>query len=117
MATKIFVRERRKVEKGEKKPRFRGVGVSGGGARGAPPAEQLAAVMTCPGSAGQPCSQVTVWRFIQRSGIIVSAFPNRTAVSMPNRKMPSGFGDGPTRAWSMLPGMLQFLAMAAPKWL
>ena len=30
MATKIFVRERRKVEKGEKKPRFRVVGVSGG---------------------------------------------------------------------------------------
>jgi hypothetical protein len=30
MATKIFVRERRKVEKGEKKPRFRAVGVSGG---------------------------------------------------------------------------------------
>ncbi len=29
MAT-IFVRERRKVEKGEKKPRFRVVGVSGG---------------------------------------------------------------------------------------
>jgi hypothetical protein len=29
MATKIFVRERRKVEKGEKKPRFRVVGVSG----------------------------------------------------------------------------------------
>jgi hypothetical protein len=29
MATKIFVRERRKVEKGEKKPRFRLVGVSG----------------------------------------------------------------------------------------
>jgi hypothetical protein len=29
MATKIFVRERRKVEKGEKKPRFRIVGVSG----------------------------------------------------------------------------------------
>ncbi len=29
MATKIFVRERRKVEKGEKKPRFRMVGVSG----------------------------------------------------------------------------------------
>jgi len=27
---KIFVRERRKVEKGEKKPRFRFVGVSGG---------------------------------------------------------------------------------------
>jgi hypothetical protein len=30
MATKIFVRERRKVEAGEKKPRFRVVGVSGG---------------------------------------------------------------------------------------
>jgi hypothetical protein len=30
MAMKIFVRERRKVEKGEKKPRFRVVGVSGG---------------------------------------------------------------------------------------
>jgi hypothetical protein len=29
MATKIFVRERRKVEKGEKKPRFRVVGVQG----------------------------------------------------------------------------------------
>ena len=29
MATKIFVRERRKVEKGEKKPRFRVVGLSG----------------------------------------------------------------------------------------
>jgi hypothetical protein len=29
MATKIFVRERRKVEMGEKKPRFRIVGVSG----------------------------------------------------------------------------------------
>jgi hypothetical protein len=29
MATKIFVRERRKVEKGEKKPRFRMVGISG----------------------------------------------------------------------------------------
>jgi hypothetical protein len=29
MAAKIFVRERRKVEKGEKKPRFRIVGVSG----------------------------------------------------------------------------------------
>jgi hypothetical protein len=28
--SKIFVRERRKVEKGEKKPRFRVVGVSGG---------------------------------------------------------------------------------------
>ena len=30
MASTIFVRERRKVEKGEKKPRFRVVGVSGG---------------------------------------------------------------------------------------
>lgn len=29
MATKIFVRERRKVEKGERKPMFRVVGVSG----------------------------------------------------------------------------------------
>jgi hypothetical protein len=29
MATKIFLRERRKIEKGEKKPRFRVVGVSG----------------------------------------------------------------------------------------
>jgi hypothetical protein len=29
MATKIFVRERRKVEQGEKKPRFRVVGISG----------------------------------------------------------------------------------------
>jgi hypothetical protein len=29
MQPKIFVRERRKVEKGEKKPRFRIVGVSG----------------------------------------------------------------------------------------
>jgi hypothetical protein len=29
MPSKIFVRERRKVEKGEKKPRFRIVGVSG----------------------------------------------------------------------------------------
>jgi hypothetical protein len=29
MATKIFIRERRKVEQGEKKPRFRVVGVSG----------------------------------------------------------------------------------------
>lgn len=29
MDGKIFVRERRKVEKGEKKPRFRVVGVSG----------------------------------------------------------------------------------------
>lgn len=29
MATKIFIRERRKVQKGEKKPRFRVVGVSG----------------------------------------------------------------------------------------
>jgi len=33
MASKIFVRERRKVEKGEKKPRFRVVGVSGGDLR------------------------------------------------------------------------------------
>ena len=30
MPATIFVRERRKVEKGEKKPRFRDVGVSGG---------------------------------------------------------------------------------------
>jgi hypothetical protein len=30
MSAKIFVRERRKIEKGEKKPRFRVVGVSGG---------------------------------------------------------------------------------------
>jgi hypothetical protein len=30
MGTTIFVRERRKVEQGEKKPRFRVVGVSGG---------------------------------------------------------------------------------------
>ena len=30
MASKIFVRERRKIEKGEKKPRFRVVAVSGG---------------------------------------------------------------------------------------
>ncbi|MCP4111943.1 MAG: hypothetical protein GY749_41515 [Desulfobacteraceae bacterium] len=30
MAATIFVRERRKIEKGEKKPRFRVVGVSGG---------------------------------------------------------------------------------------
>ena len=30
MSAKIFVRARRKVEKGEKKPRFRVVGVSGG---------------------------------------------------------------------------------------
>ena len=30
MSSKIFVRERRKVEKGEKKPRFRILGVSGG---------------------------------------------------------------------------------------
>jgi len=30
MSAKIFVRERRKVEKGEKKPRFRVVGVCGG---------------------------------------------------------------------------------------
>jgi hypothetical protein len=29
MAAKIFVRERRKVEEGEKKPRFRVLGVSG----------------------------------------------------------------------------------------
>ena len=29
MSAKIFVRERRKVEKGEKKPRFRVLGVSG----------------------------------------------------------------------------------------
>jgi hypothetical protein len=29
MATKIFIRERRKIEKGEKKPRFRVVGVGG----------------------------------------------------------------------------------------
>lgn len=29
MASKIFVRERRKIEKGEKKPRFRVLGVSG----------------------------------------------------------------------------------------
>lgn len=29
MGSKIFVRERRKVEKGEKKPRFRIVGVTG----------------------------------------------------------------------------------------
>lgn len=28
--SKIFVRERRKVDKGEKKPRFRVVGISGG---------------------------------------------------------------------------------------
>jgi len=28
--SKIFVRERRKIEKGEKKPRYRVVGVSGG---------------------------------------------------------------------------------------
>jgi hypothetical protein len=33
MAAKIFVRERRKVEKGEKKPRFRIVGVSGSNLR------------------------------------------------------------------------------------
>jgi hypothetical protein len=33
MTTKIFVRERRKVEKGEKKPRFRVVGVSGAAVR------------------------------------------------------------------------------------
>ena len=30
MAAKIIVRERRKVEKGEKKPRFRVIGVNGG---------------------------------------------------------------------------------------
>ena len=30
MASKIIVRERRKIQKGEKKPRFRVVGVSGG---------------------------------------------------------------------------------------
>jgi hypothetical protein len=30
MASKIYVRERRKMQKGEKKPRFRLVGVSGG---------------------------------------------------------------------------------------
>ena len=30
MASKIFVRERRKIEKGEKKPRFRVLGVSRG---------------------------------------------------------------------------------------
>jgi len=29
MATTIFVRERRKIEKGEKKPRFRVIGISG----------------------------------------------------------------------------------------
>ncbi len=29
MSSKIFVRERRKVEEGEKKPRFRVLGVSG----------------------------------------------------------------------------------------
>ena len=29
MTTKIFVRERRKIEKGEKRPRFRFVGVGG----------------------------------------------------------------------------------------
>ena len=29
MAAKIIVRERRKIEKGEKKPRFRVIGVSG----------------------------------------------------------------------------------------
>jgi hypothetical protein len=33
MATKIFVRERGKIEKGERKPRFRVVGVSGGDVR------------------------------------------------------------------------------------
>ncbi len=30
MSAKIFVRERRKIEKGEKRPRFRVLGVSGG---------------------------------------------------------------------------------------
>jgi len=30
MPSKIFLRERRKVEKGEKRPRFRVLGVSGG---------------------------------------------------------------------------------------
>lgn len=30
MSSTIFVRERRKIQKGEKKPRFRVVGVSGG---------------------------------------------------------------------------------------
>jgi hypothetical protein len=30
MPSKIFARERRKVDKGEKKPRFRVLGVSGG---------------------------------------------------------------------------------------
>ena len=30
MSAKIFIRARRKIEKGEKKPRFRVVGVSGG---------------------------------------------------------------------------------------
>jgi hypothetical protein len=30
MSAKIFVRERRKVDKGEKKPRFRVLGVAGG---------------------------------------------------------------------------------------
>jgi hypothetical protein len=30
MPSKIFLRERRKVEKGERKPRFRVLGVSGG---------------------------------------------------------------------------------------
>lgn len=30
MASKIYVRERRKVEEGEKKPRFRVLGISGG---------------------------------------------------------------------------------------
>lgn len=29
MATKIFIRERRQIKKGEKKPRFRVIGVSG----------------------------------------------------------------------------------------
>lgn len=31
MSIKIFVRERRKIEKGEKKPRFRVIGTSGSG--------------------------------------------------------------------------------------
>ncbi|MGE0087284.1 MAG: hypothetical protein AB7S75_22995 [Desulfococcaceae bacterium] len=30
MSSTVFVRERRKIEKGEKKPRYRVVGVSGG---------------------------------------------------------------------------------------
>jgi hypothetical protein len=33
MGTMIFVRERRKIEKGEKKPRYRVCGVSGGDLR------------------------------------------------------------------------------------